>query len=159
MCIQVTTLPNDGLGCDIVTTFLTQGETASLSKLAGIRFMLIHLAFLLSVAGEDFRQQSVNVTVKNTAEIGSVFCTEMRIDDIVLDDAIVENEQAFRIELQSTSPTVSIGPTKSFNITIRDNDGMWPMTHIIYFMAHLLNRCPSEFPPAAVHSDRVSGKQ
>ena len=99
------------------------------------------------------------MTVKNTAEIGSVFCTEMRTDNIIVDDGIVENEQAFRIELQSTSPTVSIGPTKSFNITIRDNDGMCPMTHIIYFMAHLLNRCPSEFPPAAVHSDRVSGKQ
>ena len=75
------------------------------------------------VEDEDYSFASVEVTILSTAEIDSVFCAEVKLNKLLIDDFIVENEENFQLKL--VTPEALIGTPDSISVRIEDNDGKW----------------------------------
>ena len=73
------------------------------------------------VEGKDYSFASVEVTILSTAEIDSIFCTEVNLNELLIDDVIVENEEHFQLKL--VYPEMLIGAPDSISVLIKDNDG------------------------------------
>ena len=79
------------------------------------------MLLLLLVEGADFRSRRIEITVDSTAEIDSIFCTEVEIYKLIVDDEVVENDENF--QLRAVYPEELIGAADTLGITIQDNDG------------------------------------
>lgn len=74
------------------------------------------------VEDEDYRYGYFEVIIDSEAEINSTFCTEVEIYGLIIDDEILEDDQAFI--LRAVDPVAFISSPSSLVITIQDNDGM-----------------------------------
>ena len=95
-------------------------------------------SYYFPVENEDFEPLSIEVTLYRNASVGSIFCEEIKIDELIIDDAIVESDQMFVLSLQFSiesqynfdlefdnlrSDGVLVSRPQSISITIQDNDG------------------------------------
>ena len=45
--------------------------------------------------------------------------------EIIIDDSVLENSEAFQIAVSSSDPNVTLGSNSTASITIVDNDSTW----------------------------------
>lgn len=125
VCALVADLPAGGLACDQVVVIETENNTAGKSA-STVDYMLQNFGH--AVEDMDYQPRLVTINIDNTAEINATFCTEIEINELIVDDGLLESNESF--QLIAVSPEALIGLSNTLLVTILDDDGMATLRHL-----------------------------